>query len=127
MKHLFYIAGLIEAAGLGEAGVDLYVGTTPADVVKGLMLVDPLTGHELDEGMRGFVSGEFQMIVRDPDPEDGWARALAISRAISLNNVGDQTVAITWIRPVTLPITYPRGDADTVETSVRFRIGFKLL
>ncbi|HIV77371.1 MAG TPA: minor capsid protein [Candidatus Sphingomonas excrementigallinarum] len=126
MKHLMFLAGLLEAAGIAEGGRDLFVGTLPSDVAKGVMLVDPLTGHEIDEGMRGFFASDFQAIVRDPDPLDGYARALAISAALTLADTGNDEVFVTWCRPMTLPISYPRGDADDIETSVRFRIGFGL-
>lgn len=126
MKHLLFIAGLIEAANLGEAGTDLFVGTLPGDVAKGIMLVDPLTGHEIDEGLRGFFASEFQMIVRDPDPTAGYERASAVCAVVNVNNVEGDGIDIAWCRPATLPISYPRGDADDIETSVRFRIGFQL-
>lgn len=126
MKHLMFIAELIEGAGLGAAGVDLFVGTMPADVSRGVMLLDPLTGHEIDEGLRGFFPTQIQMIVRDPDPLEGYARADALSKALTVTNVENDEVAIAWCRPTTLPVTYPRGDADDVETSVRFRLGFAL-
>lgn len=126
MKHLFFLAGIIETAGLAEIGVDLFVGTLPSDVARGAMLIDSLTGHDIDEGLRGFFPSDCQLIVRDPDPQSGYERALALSNAITIANQSNADVEVIWCRPMTLPITYPRGDADDIETSVRFRIGFAL-
>lgn len=120
------MAEQIETAGIAEIGVDLYIGSIPADVGKGIMLIDPLTGYDFDDGLGGFVSGSFQAIVRDPDPIAAFDRAMAISSALRLERVGNNDVTIVWCRPMSLPTTYPRGDADDIETSVRFRIGYAL-
>lgn len=126
MKHLFYLASLIDAEGIATSGVDLYVNTLPADITAGVMLRDPLMGHEIDEGLRGFFSSEFQMIVRDADIDAGHARAEKIAQALTVANVGNAEVWISWCRPMTLPISYPRSDGDDIEISIRFRLGFGL-
>jgi hypothetical protein len=124
VKHLFFAADRLEQAGLGTSGVDLFVGTMPSDVARGIMLIDPLTGHEIDDGMAGFFNTQFQAIVRDPVLERAYETGLAISQALTLNNVEGDGITISWLRPMTLPVNYPRGDAGDIETSVRFRIGF---
>jgi hypothetical protein len=127
MKHLYYAAELIEAAGLGEVGVNLFVGTIPADVTEGVMLRDPLVGAELDEGLDGFTQLEFNVIVRSADPAAGYDKALAISRVLRTGQVTRPDLFVLRMAPRTLPVSYPKGDADDIETSVRILIGFKLL
>lgn len=124
MKHLYFAAELIEAANLGTSGVDLYIGTIPADVTRGVMLRDPLDGIEIDEGMAGFFSTEFQVIVRDPDAADGHARAEQISTILTRSQLDTTDLFVTRIYPLTLPVQYPRGDPGDVETAVRIRIAF---
>jgi hypothetical protein len=127
MKHLYYAAELIEAAGLGEAGVDLYVGTIPADVHEGVMLRDPLTGAKFDEGMDNFVRLEFQVIVRSADPEAAYNKALAIAKVLTVDRVERPDIFVLKLRPCTLPVAYPKGDADEIETSFRVSAAFALL
>jgi hypothetical protein len=127
MKHLYYAAELIETAGLGEVGVNLFVGTIPADVTEGVMLRDPLVGAELDEGLNGFTQLEFNVIVRSADPAAGYDKALAISRVLRCGQVVRPDLFVLRMAPCTLPVSYPKGDADDIETSVRILIGFKLL
>lgn len=124
MKMLLVAAAMIEEANLGEQGVDLFVGTMPADVTKGVMLRAPLDPTEIDEGMTDFYNTEFQIIVRDIDPTDGFNRAEAISRALRTDQIERDGLRITWMRRKSLPIQYPKGDADDIETSVRMRVGF---
>lgn len=126
MKHLYYAAELIEAAGLGEVGVDLYVGTIPADVHTGVMLRDPLVGAKLDEGMDGFVRIEFQVIVRDNDPAAAYTKAQAIGEVLKVDRVERPEIYILKMRPANLPVTYPKGDADEIETSIRISAAFAL-
>lgn len=124
MKHLYAMAELIQAAGIATAGTDLFIGTIPPDVTSGVMLRDPLVGAEIDEGLKDFYSLEVSVIVRDPSVADGYARALALQNALNLNDWSNADVQISWMKPCHLPVSYPRGDADTLETAFKVRIGF---
>jgi hypothetical protein len=127
MKHLYYAAGLIQAAGLGTEGKDLFVGTIPADAKRAVMLRDPLVGAPIDDAMKGFTSLEFQVVIRDPDPDAAYAKGLAISKVLKVSYVEQPDIYIRSMRATTLPISYPRGDADEIETSLRVFVAFALL
>lgn len=126
MKHLYYAAEKIQADGLGEIGVDLYVGTMPADVKRCAMLRDPLMGAAIDEEMEGFTKHQFQIIVRDIDPAAAWDRAKALGDALKVENVTGNGVVIRKMHPLTLPATYPQMDSDEMETSINMRVWFAL-
>lgn len=123
MKYLEQIAQMIIEAGFAEAG-SIFVNTMPSDVSKGVMLRPPLTGIEIDEGMRGHYEGEFLVIVRDSDTQAGIQRADAISGALKARNLARDGVYYTWLRPTELPVNYPRGESDETETSFPVQIGF---
>lgn len=126
MKHLYYAAELIEAAGLGTRGEDIFVGTIPADVKEGVMLRDPLTGATIDEGMGGMVSLEFQVVIRSVDPLAAYNKGLAISDALKVNYATGDGVYIRRMRACSMPVSYPKGDADDIETSLRIFCAFAL-
>lgn len=126
MKHLYQAALMIEALGLAESGTDLFVGTMPNDVHKGVMLLDPLFGAELDPGMGNFVVHQFQVIVRHPHPEEAWQLAKAISDGITVDDLTADGIYILKMYPLALPATYPKMDSDELETSVRMRVAFSL-
>lgn len=127
MKHLYVAAELIETAGLGVSGVDLFVGTLPADVHKGVELRDPLFGADLDQALAGFVNHQFQVIVRDTDPQAAFDKAAAISTALHLpQGLTRDGIYIRSMYPLQTPVTYPKGDSDEMETSVRIRCWFAL-
>ncbi len=124
MKHLKIAANLIQAAGLAEIGIDLFIGTLPHDVTRGVMLKDPLFGAEIDEGMEKFYDHWFQVIVRHPDPSAGYELARQVGDVLNIRKRAIDGLFIVRMNPSTLPVTYPKGDADDVETSVRIHIAY---
>lgn len=124
MKHLLFAAQRLQDAGVATIGVDLFINTLPTDVPRGIMLKDPLDPITIDEGMEGFYTTSFQTIIRDPDLEAADTRAWAALNALRCYRVDGGDIFISWLRPATLPMSYPRGDADDIETSVRYDIGF---
>jgi hypothetical protein len=127
MKHLYVAAELIQAAGLAEIGVDLFVGTMPHDTQTGVMLRDPLVGAMIDDGMQDFFDHEFQVVVRNTDPGVGYEQARAIGEILTMSRRDFPGIHIVRMNPRTLPVSYPMGDADHVETSVRIHCAFGLL
>lgn len=126
-SHLEFIAGVIEAAGYGQIGIDLFIDTLPPDVIKGVTLRDPMSGHQYDAAMGGFYNSEILVITRDNDSSAGRARANALAQALTINGIGDANTHISWMFPKTLPIVFPRDAADTLEISQRFSIGFAVI
>jgi hypothetical protein len=127
MMNLFMAVGeILQAANLGTLGTDLFIGTIPAEVKDGVMLREPLDGAKIDDGLRGFYPTEFQVIVRGWDPLEAYNHCLAIQRALRVYRSQDDTngVYIAWMRPKTLPISYPKGTADDVEVSCRIEVGY---
>lgn len=126
MKHLYYAAEKIQSDGLGEIGVDLFVGTMPADVKRCAMLRDPLYGAQIDEEMEGFAKHQFQIIVRDMDPLAAWERAKALGDALKVDSVTGDGIVIRKMYALDLPATYPKMDSDELETSINMRVWFVL-
>jgi hypothetical protein len=124
MKVLLLAAQMIEDAGLGTQGTDLFIQTMPADVKHGVMLKLPLAPTEVDDGMKDFYDFEFQVIVRDVDPLAGYQKCDAISKVLRLDYYETSDLSIPWMRRTTLPISYPRGDMDDVESSCRICVGY---
>ena len=124
MRYLIELARVIAEAGEATEGKDIFVNTMPAEVSRGVMLRPPLTGIEIDEGMRGHYSAEFLVIVRDPDAMTGYERAERISKILKARNLTKPGVHYTWLRPMELPVSYPRGDGDEIESVFPVQVGF---
>jgi len=124
MKHLDYVAALLETEGKGTLGTDIFIGTLPADVNRGIMLKDPLLGHAVNEELPDWYQTNFQIIIRDPDEQVGSERAEAIFEILFQNHVETTDLTVVKMFPRTKPIMYPRNDADQVEFSMLVRIHF---
>jgi hypothetical protein len=130
MMNLFMAVGeILQTAGVGTLGTDLFIGTMPAEVKSAAMLREPLSGAPVDDGHENFFNTEFQVIVRDPDPLAGYQRCLAISQALRVNRMTNLAngVEISWMVPKTLPISYPKGTADDIEVSCRISVGYGVI
>jgi hypothetical protein len=127
MKHLYAAANLIEAAGLAEIGLSLFVGTSPADAHVAIELRDPLYGAEIDPAMGGFLKHDFQIIVRHSDPAAAWDLAQSAAEALIAENLQSEGCVIRKMYPLQLPVTYPKMESDEMETSVRIRVWYALV
>ena len=124
MRYLIELSRVIVEAGEATEGEDIFINTMPSEVSRGVMLRPPLTGIEIDEGMRGHHEGEFLIIVRDPDVMAGYSRAERIAQIMKARNLTRPGVHYTWLRPTELPVSYPRGDGDEVEAVFPVQVGF---
>lgn len=121
-----HLIPVLDSAGVGTPGVDLFCHRLPADIERGTMVTGNLAGTDIDHELTGWRQGRIQVIVRDPDHEDGMVRTRAVMAALSLVNVllpataGAPEVFMRRLRPIHDPIVYPRSDGDLIEFSVNF-------
>lgn len=125
------IASLLEDAGLGKVGQDIFVHRMGPDVAKGIMLRLPPEGIKDNHYIPGYYNTEFQAIVRASKQADGDQLASEIRKALTLYNrefvEGDKMVMrIKQSLPKNLPIIYPRSDGAGIEWSVWFCIALDL-
>lgn len=124
---LSVIAQMIEEAGYGTVGIDIFIGMMPEDQPRCLMLRIPFTGAPIDDGMKNFYDTSFQIIVRDPNPERGYQTCVEVSNALKVRRYTREDVSISWMFPKSLPVNYPRGDSQEIENSVHMCLGYGVL
>lgn len=115
---------MIQAAGLGIQGRNLFIGTIPGDVPEAIMVRPPLNSAKIDEGMGGHIDETILIIVRDPDALKSYNKALTVAKVLKRQHVQVGDIYFTWIRPESMPASYPRGDGDGIETSVYVQLGW---
>jgi hypothetical protein len=120
------LAQLIQDAGLGTIGEDIYVHSMPADVTSGVLLRDPLAGTKVDPGLPGYYRSRLQTIVRAPDHASGKTRSEAVAKVLEMgkrifNNAdGSLAMQVNYIYLEQLPIVYPWTPANVLEWSLNF-------
>ncbi|MCK1543422.1 hypothetical protein IVB12_16010 [Bradyrhizobium sp. 179] len=120
------LAQLLQDAGLGTIGTDIYVHSMPADVRKGILLRDPLAGTKVDPGLPGYYRSRLQAIVRAPAHAEGKtlsdavAKKLEMGKRIFNNDDGSLSMQVNYIYLEQLPIVYPWTPANALEWSLNF-------
>lgn len=111
----------------------VYVYAMSEECKTGVLLKLPLNGIPIDHELPGYHRGQIQAIVRAPKQAEGDALArkvqklLTFERPVSLPAGGPEEVRINFMRPLSLPIRYPRSDDGTsIEWSINFDCCFVL-
>lgn len=112
------MASILEDAGIGTIGVDIFVNYMPSDVEVGILLLGRMSGDVIDYYLPGIKRGGFQVIVRVPDYDDA-----LINSILPLLTIQGKTVKgldVKYILPKTDPVVYPATDGNNIEYSVNF-------
>jgi len=115
------IVAILEAAGLGQFGKDIFIQFMPADVTNGILLLLELPGLSVDPEVPGKHKGRFQAVVRGTDYLAVEAKAAAVSDALATQQrkqAGDWL--FDWIIPQHLPFPFPRTEGNVQEFTVNF-------
>ena len=121
---------LIEAAGLGLSGKDLFIYFMPADVTVGVLVVSSLSGSKINYDLPGYRKDVgFQIIVRGPNLNEALTRATAIMKAVTITkrimlpaipSIGAPAIYVSYARPLHDPQPYPRMLGKGWEVSMNF-------
>lgn len=128
-----HIAPLLQSAGIGRLGTDLFCHHMPAQIERGVMVTGDLAGTDIDHELPGWRQGRIQVIVRDPDHTQGLTRTRQVIAALTLGQLalpataGAPAIRLRRLRPVHDPIVYPRSDGDQVEFSVNFEAAWVIV
>jgi hypothetical protein len=120
------LAQILQDAGLGTIGQDIYVYAMPAEVKQGILLKDPLAGTKIDPGLPGYYRGRLQAIVRAEAHAEGKTKADAVAKALEMGKRlfngtdGKLVMQVNYIYLDQLPIVYPWTPANVLEWSLNF-------
>jgi hypothetical protein len=124
--RLELLAQVLQDAGIGMIGTDIYVHSMPADVETGVMLRNPLAGTKVDPGLPGYYRSRLQAIVRAQAHADGdqladrVAKALEMGKRLFNDTDGKLLMQVNYIYLDQLPIVYPWTPANVLEWSLNF-------
>lgn len=130
---LYCILKYLQDNGVGTMGVDIFQFNMPSNVLKGLLVRQPMYGIDHDPYCPGFYKTEIQLIARAQRFDTG--HDLIVQGRDILETRGDRALndqndtlymTIRHMVPKTLPIHYPRSEDGGIEWSVRFDTAFVL-
>ena len=121
--RLSLLADLLEAAQIGVKPEAIYIDEMPATETIGVLLRLPLTGVPINHELPGYYRSQVQAIVRAQKAANGDLLAARVSAALTLTDRslpagGPESMFVTFLRPRTLPVVYPRSDGNGKEWSI---------
>lgn len=122
--NLSDVAEYVEDLGYGSQGKNLFIHHVPTTATKGIFLLSPLSGDRIDYELEGYKKTSFQVIVRDPNYQDGHELSKTLMKELRLANQDLASTHVIYMRPRHEPIVYPNSDGDYLEMSVNYDVCF---
>lgn len=110
----------LEDNGIGIQGTDLFAHRMPYTTQNGVLVRQKLIGDIIDGDLPLYIKAEFQVIVRDPQYEDGYLKMQTIMEALTISETSLQNFYVKRMRPLRNPVVYPVSEGDLIEMSVIF-------
>ncbi|HGL3854464.1 TPA: minor capsid protein [Klebsiella aerogenes] len=101
--------------GIGKAGSDIFVDAMPQSVKNAIMVTSSTSGIAVDDELRGFFLDSMLVVVRDVSLPAAQKKMKTISDLLPADNITSNDVFFRMLRPMTLPIVYPRNDGALFE------------
>ena len=121
---LLPLASFLQTNNFGQPGVSLFVEQMPADCVAGILLRPSTRGTKVDYELPGYYKGKFKLSVRGSDYPTCKAQIESIIAALTVTNTQIGTMFFKFMRPLTLPMSYPLSKSDLIEYAVDFEVCF---
>lgn len=109
------LAMYLVGKGVGKAGSDIFIDAMPQSVKSAVMVTSATSGIQVDDELRGFYFDSMLIVVRDVSLATAQKRMKAISDFLPVDNITSKGVFFRMLRPMTLPIVYPRNDGALFE------------
>lgn len=122
--NLMPIANKLEFEGLGVQGKSLFINFMPMEAKTAIMLRTPLSGTEINHELPGYFKTYFVVVTRAPE----YVAALDMMKAVMLTLTAYDTdlddISVKYLRPATMPVSFPVSEGNFYEVQVRFDIAF---
>jgi hypothetical protein len=125
---LMPLADLLESAGLGVKGGNLFIEIVPTEAQRAIVLRNPPAGTKVNHELPGFFRTEFQAAVRVPASEYAAGAELMdqVGAALSLNNAQVADHLFHYCRARTEPVATALPEGNLVEFAATFDCCFVL-
>ena len=121
------IAKVIQDAGFGTMGTDIFIHRMDEVCLNGILIRGPLDGIPTDDNLPDYYRGSLQIVIRNVDQltGDDIARrlrpVLEMEREVFLDTSGNVLMDVKQIFLTKLPIVYLRSVGHAIEWSLNFK------
>ncbi|WBM72997.1 minor capsid protein (plasmid) [Buttiauxella sp. WJP83] len=120
-------ASLMQKAKIGTVATDIFCHHMPANVKSGVLLINPNTGISIDHELHGFFHDSFTIIVRNATITKAMEKANKIMAMFPIEETESDGVYFRLVRPMTMPIAYPKNDGSLIEAGIPIEFAGYLL
>lgn len=124
MLEINDIVALIENAGLGTLGTDLFKYSAPAEVAECIILYPSNDPPIIDPERPFFLKGRFQTIIRCKTHDYGIEKSKELLTGLTKFNVEGALSKIKEVRPLHQPRVYRRADSGSLEFSITYQVTY---
>jgi hypothetical protein len=127
------IMNRLESAGLGTIGQSIFGHYMPAEVRSGILVLSSLAGNSISYETPGFrMDDRFQVIVRDTTAQNAMDVGRSVRDALVATErfvmpsgvAGVPNMLVSYIRPISDPILFPRAQSGLFECSLNSEITY---
>ena len=111
------VAEHLALSGVGEVGKSVFVHFMPHSVKSGIILVSSDSGFSVDPELKNYYRDIFKFVVRAESISEGNNIMRAVLPVMDVEGVTINELTFNFIRPLTLPLPYPRDDSGGYEIS----------
>jgi hypothetical protein len=116
------ILTVLENAGLGTIGTDIFAYHSPPEV-KACLIVYPSNDPPIIDPERPFyLRGKFQVIIRNPDYVTGLDLCKQVQAALSFDETETTQMKVKQCRPLYQARVYRRSESGDIEMSITFQV-----
>ncbi|HHT4259126.1 TPA: hypothetical protein ACTYZB_004793 [Klebsiella variicola] len=112
------LAMYLAKMGIGKAGSNIFAENIPQDVKSAVMVTSPSSGIAVDYELRDFYMDAMLIVVRDVSVSLAQKKMQTINALLPAQNITSNGVFFKMIRPMTLPVVYPRDDGALIEVGL---------
>lgn len=101
--------------GIGKVGSTIFADAMPQDAKSAVMVTSPTSGIEVDQELAGFYMDSILIVVRDISLSAAQRKMQSVSLLLPTREIASGSVFFRMLRPMTLPVVYPRNDGAMFE------------
>lgn len=116
------ILSILENAGLGTTGTDLFAYHSPPDVHNCIIVYPSNDPPQINPETPFYMRGKFQVIVRNADYAAGIEVCKAVEAALTINESDTEQMHIKQCRPLYQARIYRRSGSGDLEMSINFQV-----
>lgn len=120
------LAALLQTAGLGTIGTDIFMHRMEATCARGILLRNPIDGILVDNNLPGYHKTAIQAIIREDTQAVGDTRAKLVMAVLTMGRRDFDGMQIKQMYPTKLPIVYPRSVGRGIEWSINLHADYVL-